>query len=1149
MKRQAYTPRSHLLGLAVAVLAGLAITLTVMSAVALSASPEAPEEVPGWIEGTLYEPDGTTPSGGWIHIEDVGGQPWMGTDANPVNGSFSIINLPPGMYIVRAFPTPGSPFAGSLPVEVEVFSGQMTPVDLLLTEVRISGYVRDCDAIPEKRIEGATVSAYRDGFWVEDSTNASGEFKLGGVDIGVPYTLEAFPPPETEYVPQDPIIVTPTVSSVILEMCIPPINVVGIVHDYTGAPVPGAGVVVYHDDFWQETGADEFGNFLFRGLPAPGEFSIQAGPPWGVQGLLPSDPFTIVVPTPPLSVTVVLTLPPSFKTVTGQVLNAATGGGVPDAMVTAHRLDEAGYADTPTDPTGAFTLSLASGEWHLGAEPLPPPEPQAEWIFPGPPAWVVFTPPITATETKTATLEVISTNAWVEGRIVCPDGAPCDGAPPYEEDIFPEDVLVELRSDDIRNDAGLGPDYRFEIPIPDGWYELVVHLGHPWLQGPEPVPVFVGPSGTYNAGDIHLLLKDATIEGRVTKKNGTGVLGVPVVGWQPDGIGRGWAETDASGFYTMHVIGGEWFVEPQPRPEQPYVFNQHPRLARVAPGGTMAGVDFELADGSSRIDGLAVDQNDEPIWGLDGWAWAELIVPPPDDPMFYSDAPMWDGGFELKVRGGKEYWVGVEVPPHAEFVSGSTADPVPVPSGGHAPVTVSLPHKNAVIEGRLVISETTIPAHGVWAEVFGEDEHGHWVVAGVDPGSAWYHMGTISGTWNMRAWVDPGSDYVAVPTTTQVTVHAGEVTSPPVDLPVWPINASISGHVLRPDGTPLPGTLIFAEGESKFVGHFETRAESDEFGFYELHVPEGGYVVGAALPGDELEKLGWLNPRPVDVPHVSTGGPATGVDLHFRELDGEIHGTITFAPGIVATATHPAYVWGWTDTGEWAEVEAAMISGTDTFTYTMRVVSDTVWHVGAVYEDRENGLYYESPEVDVLVPPTPPVGQAIQDLELGGPWPLPQPFIVTFDATYMQTIVIPGGVELRIPPGALVYSGTVTLFIFPTYEMRPEPGREIIGPGYEIWAVDQNGKEITQFKKKVVMTFSYPDDAKLALHGISEHLLIPVYYSTLVGHWMLADSYVVDTVHNEITLQLDHFSKFSVMSTGPAEKKVYLPLVLKSFGG
>jgi len=1139
MKRRFSIPRFPLLWPVVALLAGLTLTLTVMSAVALSASLASPEQVPGGIEGFLYEPDGTTHvDGGWIEIHDADWQPWMGTNTAP-NGYFSIPNLPPGSYSLHAYAPGGSPYAPSVPVDVQVLSGQYASVTLELTEAYISGYVRDCDAVPEEPIEGATVAAHDDGFWVWDSTNTSGEFKLGGVTPGTPYVLEAFPPPGSEYVPLPPITVVPITTGVVLEMCIPPTNVVGIVHHPDGYPIEDAWVVIWKEGYWDETGTDASGNFYFRGLPSPGDYWLHVGPPWGPQGagLIAIDPFTITIAQLDVPVDAgVLTLPRAYKTVDGQVAVAGTNKGIPDAEVKAWRLDGPGYAGGPTDMDGGFNLSVTGGEWHVGVEPLTWP---VTWIFPGPPAWVVFDPDTTP-QTETVRLDVIETDAWVTGRVVCPDGNLCD---PGVDEVWPEDIWVELRNDDIGNITQPDVGYNFVVPIPAGWYELVIHLGHPQLQPPEPMPVYVGPDDTYGAGDIRLLLKDARIEGRVINDTGAGIAGVPVVAWQPEAFGHGWAETDAGGFYTMSVIGGEWFVEPQPRPEQPYVFNRHPRLARVAPGGTMAGVDFELSDGGSRIEGMAVDQNYEPIWGLDGWAWTELILPPPDDPMFYSDAPMRDGGFELKVRGGEAYWVGVNVPPHAEFVSGS-AGPVPVPPAGRVPVSVTLEHKDAVIEGRLIISNTSVPALGVWAEVFGEDEHGHWVSVGVDPDTGWYHLGVVSGTWHVRAWVDPAKGYVAVPKPTVVSVQSGDVT-PPVDLPVWPINSLISGRVLAPDGSPLPGVFVFAEGDSPFVGHFEAHAESDPAGFYELLVPEGGYVVGAALPGDELEAHDptWLNPPPVDVPWVEAANPAPNVDLRFRELDGEIHGTITFAPGIDVTATHPAYVWGWADTGEWAETEA-MTSSTSTFTYTLGVISDTVWHVGAVYEDRDNGVYYESPEALVPVAPASPI--VAQDLELGGPWALPQPFIVTFDGTYMQTIVMPNGVELLIPPRALVDSGTVTLFIFPTHEMRPEPGREIVGPGYEMWAVDQNGQEITQFSKKVVMTFPYPDDATLATYGISEHLLVPVYYSTLVGHWILADSYVVDTVHNEITLQLDHFSRFSIMGDGSS---IYLPLVLRSFGG
>jgi len=1140
MKRSRFS-LFHPFWLAAALLAGLMLALTMTSAQALPDSPASPSDTPGAIEGFLYEPNGTTlVEGGWIDIHDAEGQPWMGTATGP-GGHFSILNLPPGTYVLRGYPPDGFPHAASLPMEAQVLSGQWTSVNLRLTEVGISGYVRDCDATPEERIKGVAVVAHNNDwtFEVWDSTNISGEFKLGGVTTGASYTLEAFPPPESGYTSLEPITVVPVTTGVVLELCIPPTNVVGIVHNLAGDPVPGAGVVVYRDDFWKETSADDLGEFLLRGLPT-GEFWLRAAPPWGEhgEGLSSSDPFTIVVTTPPTVKNVgVVTLPYAYKRVIGHVYKMETPPtGVPDAEVRAWRLDGPGFADAPTDPTGAFTLSLTGGEWHIGVEPLTWP---VEWIWPGLPAWVVFDLNTTP-QTETVDLEVIPTNAWVTGRVVCPDGDPCDGDPPYEADIWPEDIWVELRNDDISNDAHPNGAYEFIVPIPAGWYELAIHLGHPYLQGPEPEEIFVGPGQTLDVGDIPLLLKDASITGRVYNEFGVGVEGVHVVGWRPEGFGWGRAETDASGTYTMHVTRGEWSVEPHPGPDLPYVFNRHPRLVHVAQGGTMAGVDFALTNAEARIEGIAVDADGHRIWGLDGWAWAERS----DTLEFFSDAPMWDGGFELKGKGGYTYTVGLNLPPHVPYVSSST-DPLPVPPGAHVPVTVPLEHKNAAIEGHLINALTGLPPiEPIWAEVFGEDERGHWVGVGVDPDSAYYALGVISGTWHLRAWADPARGYVAVPTTTLVTVHSGQVASP-VNFEVWPINALISGRVLNPDGTGLQA-FVFAEGESPHVGHFETHVESDEFGNYELLVPEGGYVVGAALPGDELKTLDWLNPPPIDVPWVSAGSPATGQDLRFRRLDGEIHGEVTFAPGIAVTPIHSAYIWGWTDTGEWAEAEAMMVSGTNHFTYTLRVVSDTVWHVGAVYEDRDNNVFYESPEE--TVPVLPPSGQAIQNLEMGGPWLLPQPIIVSFDGSQMQTIVLPDGVELRIPPGALVVSGTVTLFIFPTQELRPEAGHEMIGAGYEMWAVDQNGQEITQFNKNVVMIFYYPPDTVLYQQGISEHMLVPVYYSTLVGHWILADSYIVDTVNNEITLQINHFTRFGVMSTAPAEKRVYLPLVLRNFG-
>ncbi len=1119
----------------ITVLVALTLAALGTAVMAEQATPaDVATQVPGGIQGIVYLSDGMTPvAQAWVDIHDQAEQPWMGTAAAG-DGSFSITNLPPGRYFLTAHPPPGSPEAASLTVVVDVLSGQWSTTSLSLTEALITGWVQDSDT--GTRIPDVGVVAFDNPLTVERwcTTDAAGEFKIGGVTPGVTYTLETVVPPGSPYVPL-PIHyeVTPPATDFVLEMMIPPTNVVGIVHEYTGTPVPGAAVVIHQDEYWRETTADETGFFAFSGLPA-GDYVLVASPPWDVQGLLPSAAIPVAIATPTSLVDVgIVVLPQAFKTVSGHVRNAATGQGVAEAVVMAHRLDTPAYVEGPTDSQGAYTLSLPGGEWHLSVAPL---DPHAEWFFPGPPAWVPFMLPVDQAESLTADLAVEPTNGWIEGRVVCPGGAPCGGI------IAPEAVHVELRSDGLQRGFPVGPDFGFSLPVPDGWHELLVHVEHPILQGGPPVSVFVAPGQAVDVGDILLLERDALITGRVQNEQGVGIADVVLTGRVPDAPVWGEAVTDATGHYTMSVVHGEWFVEPHPGPEISYVFRQSPRLVRVAEGGTIEGIDFVLSRAEARIEGIAVDATSgERLWDLDGWTSAERQTTTPDGLEFFSEAPMRQGAFVLKVKGNETYLVGVGLPSHAAHASGG-AGPIAVAPGQWVVVTVPLDRKDSAIEGQLIDSLTGLPPEQpVWAEVFGEDQAGHWGVTEVVPESAEYGMSVISGTWHMRAFVDPASGYVAVPGTTVVSALAGQTTTQ--NFEIWPVNGVISGTVHRPDGQPLAGAFVFAAGNSPVVGPFEAHSESDATGTFTLVVPEGGYEVGATLPPSELDANGWLNPPPVDVPMVSAVMPATGLDITFRALDSTITGVVALPPSASVTVTHAAYVWGWSDNGEWSEAEAQPVTGTGTFTYTLPVVGNTVWHIGAVYEDWDNGLFYESAEQTVTLGAPP--SQAVQNLDLAGPYALPQPFIVSFDGTQMQTIVMPDGVVMTIPAKALTNSGTVTLFIFPTQELRPEAGREIIGAGYEMWAVDQNGQEIVQFNKRVLLTFQYPPDATLASQGISEDLLVPMYYSTLAGHWILADRYALDTINNEITCQLSHFTTFTVMTAQQVEHWVRLPLVYR----
>ncbi len=1019
----------------------------------------------------------------------------------------------------------------------------------LMDEAGISGYVVDCHS--GDRIPGAFVVAHDDE-WMHvrwDQTDDEGEFHISGVISGMTYLVEAYPPYDGDYVQSAPVAVVPVTRGVRLEMCQAVTNVVGIVHDQQGNPVPDSWAAIWNDDYWEEAIADEEGQFAFRNMPT-GDFTLQVGPPWDSQGWLAAPAISVTVPTSSSLVDVgVITLPLALKQVTGHVYYAGTTNGVSNAEVYADRIDAPGFAVTQVEMDGSFVLSLSEGEWYLSAEPMDA-EPigdksseNSDWFFPGPPVHITFQEPATVTEViSNVVLEVVTADSVIEGQILCPGEA---GPISCAEIIAPDDIWVEA-DDGMYNGVTPDENYHFSIPVHAGWYEVSVYVGHPNLQGPEDIPVSVGHGETYDLGDLVLFSDNAMITGHVYNGMGDGVEGVPVAAWRADDRDWDWTETDASGAYTLYVTGGQWFVEPEPDPDMPYVFSGGPRLVDVAEGGTVAGIDFTLRLADARIKGIAVDENTgQRICDLYGQAWAELAATGD----FFSDAEVWNGMFILKASGGYTYNVGIDVPPYEGYVSGWRG-PVAVEPGQVTTVTIPLPSKDARITGALVDGATGAPVEDApGAIIFGDDEYGHWAEAFVgDDGH--YEMDVISGTWYLRAWVPPESGYVAAPDPVTVTVQAGEVISQ--DFEIWPVGGVITGVVLAPDGGPLTTTaFVYAEGESPIVGYFETYTETDESGNFALYVPTGGYIVGAGLPEYELDARGWMNPQPVDVPWVAPDSPATGLELRFRQMDGLISGTITFSPTVNVTVTHPAYVWGWTDDGAWTEADAPVVSGTNIFTYAMPVISDTVWHIGALYEDWDGGWYYESAEV--TVPVGYPDCNVRQDLVLMPGDVLLDPFVISFDGSQMQTIEMPDGVELIIPPGALVVSGTVTIYILPTNEL-PDlgAGRAFIGTGYEIWAVDQDGREITQFNKPVTVIFPYPPDAVLEAAGVDEAQLVPVYYSTLVGDWVLADSYVLDTVHNEVTLHLSHFSKWGVMSpeaaggTTPLPNKVYLPLVLRN---
>ena len=1086
------------------------------------------------LRGHVYTPGGAPVAYAPVYVFDGNGN-IVGQTGSQLDGSYIINLLPPAFYMVIAHPPTPDPL-GLAPSDkhyVEV-QNPITFDDLYLNPRMVSGWVQNISS--GGRPSDVWVVAHNADWSVEEwvLTDFNGNFFFTDVlSVGVPYTLELYIPPEIPFGLVAPVPVVPTATDVVVEVYELPVNITGTVTNNTGQPIPDALVYVANDTFYQETYAGFDGYYQFFGLPV-GDYAIQAVPPWGYSGLLASDPISFTIFASNTFYHYPLILPPAAKTVYGNVIDSDSGLGVNDAAIWAARQDASGYNYTGVDAGGGFVMSLSGGLWEIGVEPQDWP---AHWFFVNPPAWVEFNSDNSLPEETYVMLEVVSATAWLSGTIYCPDAQPCAGNPPTYT------LWVDAHNEQIAN--GMNPDgnYQFLIPVLPGWYQVSLYAENPILQTPNLSPVYVGSGEVLDLPPLVMSFKNSVLQGQVLDEFNEPAAGIQIHAWDPENGYDAWAETGPFGVYSMPVTSGNWWVTAEPGLWQPYVHLDGPIQVFAPPWEMLRNVDFRLLTTNAIIQGYAVDNSSYFFldW-LDGWAWAELVLPAPADPLFFSDSPMWGGSFLLKARGGAEYNIGVSVPPYADYMPGGIG-PVPLPEGeSWLDVVVPLQAKDAWVVGSLVDGYTGDPVTGTVAELYGVDVFGNNIAGSVNWETGQFTLAAVAGDWWLGLNLDPASGYMAASPIAAVTLVSGQVLTQ--DLAIWPVESRLSGVVLDPDGLPLEGAFVMARGQSPFAGYYEYYTQSDSDGSYDLEVPEGVFDVSAALPGEDLIELGWFNPPDytgVSVPYSATIGLP---DLRFESADATIHGTLTFTGGLTISPTHPIYLWAWADSGQWTAVEVDFWNP-DFATYTLPVLSGLTWHIGAFYDDWLDGVNYESDEIPVLVPV--PLDDILQDILLHPTYGASEPLIFTLDVTQFQSIVLPNGVQIDIPAGALGSEGWVTLYIIPGGGPERGPGQTVMGGGFEVRAVDSNGQEIRQFSNNVLITIPYPSDEELAALGIDESQLAPAYFAELLGSWAVIDNYTQDTVNNTLQFQVDHFSRFDNLSITPTlpVNRIFLPLAIR----
>ena len=523
----------------------------------------------------------------------------------------------------------------------------------------------------------------------------------------------------------------------------------------------------------------------------------------------------------------------------------------------------------------------------------------------------------------------------------------------------------------------------------------------------------------------------------------------------------------------------------------------------------------------------------EPPYECENLDAAGVPEEPCDDvykpPEFMTGGPINNGSFSVKVPAGT-YRVMMFVDGDGIFADQHIE--VTVGENDVQEITISALSADATIQGQVVDARDNTPITDVFGHVFAWSEN-NFADGFIDESTGAYVMEVISGTWHIDFWVEH-EEYVPLfnPERTTAVESNGSAT---YNLPVAKLDAELVGRVLHPDGTtPMPGAEVIIRGldDMEDVWRF---ARTDQSGTFRAKVPYGTYEVEAAYVVGQ-EENNWFRPEPVEVTAVQDEETEVD-DLIFRSPTSVLTGTLTAAG---ATADGEAMVWAWSPTGGFTRQLITMVSdGTDaTGEYSLSVI-DGQWFVDAAMESN-NSFWYGEGRATVS-------GSAQLDLTLTSQGELPDAQAQEFDASEPFEMTMDDGTKISIPAGAMPVTGTVKISIDPKATMFDQDHAEVVNYGYQILAKDSTGALIEEsFDEAVTITFFYDPDQTA---GIPEDELKAAYFSTTTEQWTIADTLIVDTDNNTITMRIDHFTDFAVVGdpskATSSSNDIYLPIILR----
>jgi hypothetical protein len=827
------------------------------------------------------------------------------------------------------------------------------------------------------------------------------------------------------------------------------------------------------------------------------------------------------------------------NTLEGNVLIA--GGGPTTAAVVVALLDDT-HVQAAVDGSGAYTMSLESGDWRVTVMPPQPSTISPTWVYTGGAQLISFNgDPDPISPTQQLDFAAMPASATVTGRLIAPGGATFDGT---------NRAWVRAHNQEGQgNTVQVAADGTFTVHVlPDNSLLSLALENQAWappttLAGMER---FVAEGESWNTGDLTLLEKQASITGAVLDEAGHTVAGLPVRAWRLDGSEVAETISDANGNYTVQVISGTWELRAAPPLTSTFVAAQPPQRVGL-PDTTAQRVQvLRVASADVTISGQVVDSaTSAPIGALRGRVFALYDRELPGRwAQLGPAAPIVNGRFTLKLSShvADTYAIRAFFPQGQGYTA--LKQPLLTVSAGQtiADYTVPAAPNNSSISGHFNSHDSGEPQIGLPGIVYAASDNGGRARDRLNPidGSYAIEVATVDTSshggsfWRVRGFVDPTSGYVVQRPRVQrvfILYNQGEGADVTADFTVARIDASIAGRVTDAQGQPLRGAKVGVRELNAPAGEaFSRWTLSGPDGRFRMSVPAGSYVVRA-----DFRNL--IQPQPQTVTVAS--GATARADLQFRPRNAVVAGQVTYAG-----AGHTAFVRARSDSG----AHVATLAGPNGH-YELHVNAGDTWHVQAVSEaisettTATETLFLKSERLEVTPQPGLNAGNELV-LEVGDT--LPDALALAFDAGEDQLLTLSDGSQLIIPAGALAPDGPVVVTARPLADLADDGGAQPVSFGYRVHAYDASHRPITHFSTPVTIALPFTA-AQLSALGVTADQLVPAYWDQATDSWKPVEQVSVevdDQGNGVVSIAVEHFTDYALLA-GTSWSVVLLPLIAR----